>query len=125
MLDHVSIGVRDIAASRRFYDAVLATLGYRCLHEGDHYAGYGDTQAQFWINVSPAPVPADERSGLHFCFAAASRAAVDAFHAAALAAGGVDNGGPGLRAEYGPNYYAAFAKDHDGYRIEAYCGAPA
>jgi catechol 2,3-dioxygenase-like lactoylglutathione lyase family enzyme len=125
MLDHVSIGVRDVAAARRFYDAVLATLGYRCLHEGDHYAGYGDTQAQFWFNTSAAPVPADERSGLHFCFAASSRAAVDAFHAAALAAGGADNGKPGLRADYGPDYYAAFAKDLDGYRIEAHCGAPA
>lgn len=123
MLAHVSIGVRDIAAARRFYDPVLASLGYRPLHEGDHFAGYGDREAEFWINTSPAPVPADERSGLHFCFTAASRAAVDAFYAAALAAGGSDNGGPGLRAEYGPNYYAAFAKDPDGYRVEAYCGA--
>jgi catechol 2,3-dioxygenase-like lactoylglutathione lyase family enzyme len=125
MLDHVSIGVRNAAATRRFYDAVLATLGYRCLHEGDEYGGYGDTQAGFWFSVSAAPVPADERSGLHFCFAAPSRAAVDAFHAAALAAGGTDNGKPGLRPDYGPTYYAAFAKDPDGYRIEAHCGAPA
>jgi catechol 2,3-dioxygenase-like lactoylglutathione lyase family enzyme len=68
------------------------------------------------------PVPADDRSGLHFCFTAPDRASVDAFHTAALTAGGKDNGKPGLRADYGPNYYAAFAVDPDGYRIEAWCG---
>jgi catechol 2,3-dioxygenase-like lactoylglutathione lyase family enzyme len=121
MLDHVSIGVRDVAASRRFYDPVLAALGYRCLFEGDGYAGYGSAQPQFWLNASEAPVPADDRSGLHFSFTASGKAAVDAFHAAALAAGGKDNGKPGPRTEYGPGYYAAFAKDLDGYRIEAHC----
>ena len=70
------------------------------------------------------PVPADERSGLHFCFAAPNAAAVDAFHAAALRAGGHDNGAPGLRPIYGPDYYAAFIIDPDGYRIEA-CYGPA
>lgn len=125
MLDHVSIGVRDLPASRRFYDTVLATLGYRCLYQDDAYAGYGDAYPQFWINASEAPVPADERSGLHVCFAAHNRAAVDAFHAAALAGGGSDNGKPDLRPEYTPTYYAAFAKDLDGYRIEAHCEVPA
>ena len=125
MLDHVSIGVRDFAAAQRFYDAVLATLGYRRLYEGEGYAGYGDAQPQFWVHASAAPVPADDRSGLHFCFTAPSRAAVEAFHAAALAGGGADNGKPGPRPDYGPTYYAAFAKDLDGYRIEAHCGAPA
>jgi len=67
-------------------------------------------------------VPADEKSGLHFCFAAPTRRAADAFHAAALKSGGRDNGKPGLRADYGPGYYAAFAIDPDGYRIEAHCG---
>ena len=119
MLDHVSIGVRDIARSRHFYDAVLATLGYRCLLEGDHYAGYGHGNPEFWVNTSPAPVPADDRSGLHFSFVASSPAAVDAFHAAALAAGGLDNGKPGLRPDYGPTYYAAYVVDPDGYRLEA------
>jgi catechol 2,3-dioxygenase-like lactoylglutathione lyase family enzyme len=66
-------------------------------------------------------VPANERSGLHICFAAPDRASVDAFHKA-LNAGGADNGTPGLRVDYGPNYYAAFAVDPDGYRIEAWCG---
>ena len=67
-------------------------------------------------------MPADEKSGLHFCFTAPSRAAVDAFHSAALRAGGRDNGAPGLRVQYGPDYYAAFVIDPDGYRIETYCG---
>ena len=68
------------------------------------------------------PVAADQGSGLHFCLSAPTRAAVDAFHAAALAAGGKDNGRPGPRADYGPDYYAAFAVDPDGYRLEASCG---
>jgi catechol 2,3-dioxygenase-like lactoylglutathione lyase family enzyme len=121
MLDHVSIGVRDFARARRFYDAVLATLGARALHAGDGYAGYGQQHPDFWVMTSAAPVPPDDRSGLHFCFTAATREAVEAFHAAALQAGGVDNGKPGPRPDYGPTYYAAFAKDPDGYRIEAHC----
>ncbi len=125
MLDHVSIGVRDIAATRRFYDAALAPLGYTCLSAGADSLGYGRDGVAFWISKSERPVPADAGSGLHFCFTAGDRPAVDAFHAAALAAGGTDNGAPGLRADYGANYYAAFAVDPDGYRIEAYGGKPA
>jgi catechol 2,3-dioxygenase-like lactoylglutathione lyase family enzyme len=126
MLDHVSIGVRDIAAARRFYDAALAPLGYACLSEGEGSLGYGRGEAiAWWISRVDRPVPADMGSGLHFCFAAPDRAAVDAFHAAALAAGGRDNGAPGLRPDYGSTYYAAFAIDPEGYRVEAYCGAPA
>lgn len=125
MFDHVSIGVRDIARARRFYDAALAPLGFTCLSEGADSLGYGADAVALWIGASAAPVPADPRSGLHFCFAAPSRAAVDAFHAAALSAGGSDNGAPGLRPDYGPDYYAAFAIDPDGYRLEAYCGRPA
>lgn len=123
MLDHVSIGVRDAATSRPFYDAVFAAIGAKPLHEGDGYAGYGRQEAQFWVQASSHPVPADMRSGLHFCFTAASRAAVDAFHAAGLAHGGTDNGPPGLRPDYGPDYYAAFVIDPDGYRIEAHTHA--
>ena len=123
MLDHVSIGVRDIAATRRFYDAALVPLGYRCLSEGGDSLGYGGADGvAFWISRTDRPVPADAGSGLHFCFKAPTRAAVDAFHAAALAAGGADNGKPGLRPDYGATYYAAFAVDPDGYRVEAYCG---
>ncbi len=122
MIDHVSIGVRDIARTKRFYDAALKPLGYECLSEGAGSLGYGSAAVVFWISAAERPVPPDEKSGLHFCFAAPSRRSVDAFHAGALKAGGRDNGGPGLRADYGPNYYAAFAVDPDGYRIEAYCG---
>lgn len=122
MIDHISIGVRDVAASGRFYDAALAPLGYRRLSDSADSVGYGDTAAVYWIGASKRPVPPDPDSGLHICFAASSRAAVDEFYAAALAAGGRDNGKPGIRSVYGPNYYAAFVVDPDGYRIEAYCG---
>ncbi|BBK40507.1 glyoxalase [Allostella vacuolata] len=122
MLDHFSIGVRDIARTRRFYDAALAPLGYRCLSEGADSLGYGADRVVLWISQTDHPVPADMRSGLHFCFAAPDRPSVDRFHAAGLAAGGQDNGLPGVRADYSENYYAAFAIDPDGYRVEAYCG---
>jgi catechol 2,3-dioxygenase-like lactoylglutathione lyase family enzyme len=122
MLDHVSIGVRDLAAARRFYDAVLARLGYRCLYEYDAGAGYGAEHPQFWLGATEHPVAPDDRSGLHICFHAPTRAAVDLFHATALKAGGRDNGKPGPRPDYGPSYYAGFVYDLDGYRIEAHCG---
>jgi catechol 2,3-dioxygenase-like lactoylglutathione lyase family enzyme len=122
MLDHVSIGVSDIAAAKRFYDAVLQPLGYRCLYEDPATLGYGGTETSFWLYAVARPVPPDETSGLHFCFAAPSPEAVDAFHAAALRSGGRDNGQPGLRPDYGPEYYAAFVVDLDGYRIEAHHG---
>ncbi len=122
MIDHLSIGVRSIKAARRFYDAVLAALGYRLLQEYPTSLGYGDAHAELWLLEAERPVPADEQSGLHLCFGAPDRKSVDAFHQAALKAGGKDNGGPGLRADYGPDYYAAFAIDPDGYRLEAYCG---
>ena len=80
MLDHVSIGVRDIAATRRFYDAALAPLGYTCLSAGADSLGYGRDGVAFWISKADRPVPADAGSGLHFCFTADDRAAVDAFH---------------------------------------------
>jgi catechol 2,3-dioxygenase-like lactoylglutathione lyase family enzyme len=125
MLDHVSIGVRDLKAAKRFYDAALKPLGYSCLHEFDGTLGYGDKTAGLWVSAAESPVPADPKSGLHFCFNAPDRQSVAAFHDAALQAGGRDNGKPGLRTDYGPNYYAAFVIDPDGYRIEAYCGAAA
>ncbi|PBB94392.1 glyoxalase/bleomycin resistance/extradiol dioxygenase family protein [Mesorhizobium sp. WSM3864] len=121
MLDHVSIGVRDSGASKRFYDAALEPLGYSCLSQSPGSLGYGARTVELWVNEAGRPVPADADSGLHFCFAAPTRAGVDAFHAAALLAGGKDNGRPGLRAAYGDNYYAAFVIDPDGYRLEAYC----
>jgi catechol 2,3-dioxygenase-like lactoylglutathione lyase family enzyme len=122
MIDHVSIGVRDIAKAQRFYDAVLEPLGYARLSTGAGSAGYGGAAPAFWLGATDRPVPADEKSGLHICFRAPDRKGVDAFHAAALKAGGRDNGKPGLRKDYGAHYYAAFVVDPDGYRIEAYCG---
>jgi catechol 2,3-dioxygenase-like lactoylglutathione lyase family enzyme len=112
MIDHVSIGVRDLARAKHFYDSALKPLGYCCLSESAGSLGYGAEAPQLWI------IAAEQ---LHFCFAASGADAVAAFHRAALAAGGHDNGAPGVRAEYGPAYYAAFVVDPDGYRLEAYC----
>jgi len=125
MLNHISIGVRDIVRTKTFYDAALKPLGYSCLSESASSLGYGKENVALWISASDSPVPADTASGLHFCFDAPTRKGVAAFHAGALGAGGKDNGAPGLRADYGANYYAAFVVDPDGYRIEVYCGAEA
>ena len=122
MLDHVSIGVSDIPRSGRFYDAALKPLGYTRLSDGESSLGYGAKAVGLWIGAAKKPVKPDMESGLHFCFVAPDRKAVDAFYSAALKAGGKDNGKPGLRADYSPTYYAAFVIDPDGYRIEAYCG---
>jgi catechol 2,3-dioxygenase-like lactoylglutathione lyase family enzyme len=123
MISHVSIGVRDIPRTKRFYDAIFAPLGYNCLSYDDGSLGYGRDAIAFWILGAECPVPPDDKSGLHFCFTAPTRESVNAFHAAALRSGGRDNGSPGIRAEYGPDYYAAFVIDPDGYRIEAWCGS--
>jgi len=121
MINHVSIGVRDLARTKRFYEAALQPLGYRCLSEGKGSLGFGGDAVAFWVSVVEHPVPADKESGLHFCFNAPTRNSVNAFYSAALDAGGRDNGQPGVRAEYDPDYYAAFVVDPDGYRIEAHC----
>ncbi len=122
MFDHVSIGVADIPRSGKFYDAALKPLGYTRLSDGEASLGYGAKAVALWLGATKKPVKPDTDSGLHFCFVARDRKSVDAFHAAALKAGGSDNGKPGVRADYGPKYYAAFVIDPDGYRIEAYCG---
>jgi catechol 2,3-dioxygenase-like lactoylglutathione lyase family enzyme len=124
MINHVSIGVRDVARSKRFYDAAFEPLGYACLSHSSASLGYGNDNVALWIGGTDHPVPEDDKSGLHFCFDAPSRQAVDAFHAAAMRTGGRDHGKPGLRADYGANYYAAFVIDPDGYRLEAYCARP-
>ena len=121
MLNHVSIGVRDVARSGKFYDAALKPLGYKRLSDGETSLGYGNDAVALWVQKSGSPVPADMASGLHFCFDAPSRKSVAEFYKAALGAGGKDNGQAGLRADYGDNYYAAFVIDPDGYRLEAYC----
>ncbi len=125
MINHTSMGVTDIPRAKLFYDAALKPLGYKCLSEGDTSLGYGADHVEFWIGNAKKPVKPDPESGLHFCFDAPTRKSVDAFHKAALAAGGRDNGKPGLRADYDANYYAAFVIDPEGYRIEAYCSQPA
>jgi catechol 2,3-dioxygenase-like lactoylglutathione lyase family enzyme len=120
MIDHVSIAVRDLKAGERFYTALLATLGMTKLREWpDAAIGYGKKYPEFWINrrADMPRVAAD--SGVHICLRASSAEAVDAFHAAALAAGGTSDGAPGLRGQYHENYYAAFIRDPDGNRIEA------
>ena len=120
MINHVSIGVRDVARSKKFYDAALKPLGYKLLSDGETSLGYGDKSVALWVQKSDSPVPADMASGLHFCFDAPSRKSVDGFHKGAMGAGGKDNGPAGLRADYGDNYYAGFVIDPDGYRLEAY-----
>ena len=127
MLDHVGAVVSDIARSRTFYDAAFAPLGIAVMMEvtaeqtgGHAHLGYGsDGQPYFWIGTGG---PSTGR--LHVAFTAGSRAVVDAFHKAALAAGGTDNGAPGLRPHYHSNYYGAFVLDPDGLNIEAVCHVP-
>jgi len=121
MLDHISIGVLDIEKARKFYDAALKPLGHSCLSHDEGSLGYGTDRVRFWISRVESPVPANPNSGLHFCFAAPTRKAVNTFHNAALGQGGANNGDPGLRPDYGQNYYAALVLDPDGYRLEAYC----
>ena len=120
MLHHLSFAVTDIARSGAFYDAVLAPLGYGRVWEDETFVGYGIEAGKdvFALKLRPenAGVPGD---GFHVAFAAPTREAVNAFYEAALAHGGRDNGGAGLHPEYGPDYFAAFVMDPDGYRIEA------
>jgi catechol 2,3-dioxygenase-like lactoylglutathione lyase family enzyme len=122
MLDHVTISVSNIAQAIAFYDRALAPLGVERLYaEGTSAFGYGaEKKAFFWIGLRDTV-----QTGAHIAFAAKDRASVDAFHAAALAAGGRDNGAPGLRPHYHANYYGAFILDPDGHNIEAVCHRPA
>jgi catechol 2,3-dioxygenase-like lactoylglutathione lyase family enzyme len=120
MIDHISIAVRDLAAAARFYERLLATLGMIKLREWpDAAVGYGKKYPEFWINKRASMAPIATDSGVHICLRAPSTEAVDAFHAAAIMAGGASDGVSGLRAEYHENYYAAFIRDPDGNRIEA------
>ena len=127
MLDHIGLTVSDFAKARRFFDAALQPLGIGIVMEvsaeltgGDPYVGYGsDGRPYFWIGTGGPPT-----GRLHVALSAHDRAGVDAFYAAAMAAGGRDNGPPGIRAHYHPNYYGAFVLDPDGHNIEAVCHAP-
>ena len=124
MLDHIGLSVADFERARVFYEAALKPLGLGAIMEvtaeetgGDAHAGFGENdKAFFWIGTGAKP-----RGGTHVAFTAKTRAEVEAFYRAALAAGGRDNGAPGLRPEYHPNYYGAFVFDPDGNNIEAVC----
>ena len=122
MLDHVTIGVSDTERSKAFYDQALRPLGIARLYaEGENFAGYGvPPKAFFWIGLRETP-----QTGAHIAFTAPDRATVDRFHQEALAAGGRDNGQPGIRPHYHANYYGAFVLDPDGNNIEAVCHLPA
>ena len=117
MIDHVVLGVRDVAASRAFYERALAPLGVGVVLDFPGYVSFGE-QGRPWFFVADGREPTRQ---VHVAFGAADRATVDAFHAAALAAGGVDNGAPGPRPQYHPDYYGAFVFDPDGNNIEAVC----
>jgi catechol 2,3-dioxygenase-like lactoylglutathione lyase family enzyme len=127
MLDHIGLTVSDYAQAKAFFDAALSPLGIAVVMEvtaeqtgGHAHAGYGsDGRPYFWFGNGGAPT-----GGVHVAFTAKDRATVDAFYAAAMAAGGRDNGPPGIRAHYHPNYYGAFVLDRDGHNIEAVCHAP-
>jgi len=117
MIDHVGITVSNIAQSKQFYSAALAPLGYAIIMDGGGFAGFGVAgKPDFWIAGSPNPP-----SPVHVALLAPDRATVDAFHQGAMAAGGSDNGAPGPRTQYHPNYYGAFVLDPDGHNIEAVC----
>lgn len=127
MLDHIGLTVTDFDKAKAFFDAALAPLGIGVVMEvtveqtgGDRHLGYGsDGKPYFWIGTGGVAT-----GRLHVALATDARAKVDAFYAAAMAAGGQDNGPPGLRAHYHPDYYGAFVLDPDGHNIEAVCHAP-
>lgn len=116
MFDHIGFNVADLTKSKLFYLAALAPLGHKLLAEGDGWVMIGDESGRIWIAAhGPASSP------FHLAVAAKTRAQVRAFHTAALAVGGRDNGAPGIRSNYSPHYYAAFVLDPDGHNVEAVC----
>jgi catechol 2,3-dioxygenase-like lactoylglutathione lyase family enzyme len=119
MIDHISVGVSDLARSARFYELALAPLGLTRLVERPANIGFGKAYPEFWINLRPAMTRVSPDTGSHLCFRAKTTGEVDAFHVAAVEAGGVSDGAPGLRPHDRVRYYAAFVLDPDGNRIEA------
>lgn len=118
MIDHVSIGVRDLAVSAAFYEQALAPLGLKRLVDTQARVAFGTRYPELWLNHRPhmSIVPAD--TGSHLCLRARSTEAIDGFHQAAISSGGTDDGAPGLRQATMVTYYAAFVRDPDGNRIE-------
>lgn len=119
MIDHVSIEVADLARASAFYEKVLSEIGLTKLVEREATVGFGKRYPEFWLNLRTGKEPTPPTSGMHVCLRAPSTEAVDAFHAAALAAGAAEDGRPDPRPQYSPIYYAAFVRDLDGNRIEA------
>ncbi len=119
MIDHVSIPVRDLTASTAFFRRVLAPLGYALLVERPHTVGFGKRYPEVWLNARPEMPAVPHNSGHHVCLRAASRGAVEAFHAEALAGGGTDAGAPGERQAAMTTYFGAFVYDPDGNKLEA------
>ena len=119
MIDHISISVRNLDRAARFYDAVLGVIGYQMLDVRPHTIGFGKQYPEFWINLRAAMAPLSDDCGTHVALRVRAAELVDAFHDAALAAGGASDGAPGLRPRHGRGYYAAFIRDPDGNRIEA------
>jgi catechol 2,3-dioxygenase-like lactoylglutathione lyase family enzyme len=119
MIDHVSVGVRDLERSALFYEKILAPLGLSRLVTRPATVGFGKTYPEFWINLRADMAGVEPASGVHICLRARSIREVDAFHGAALNAGGSSDGAPGLRPHDRVRYYAAFVRDPDGNRIEA------
>jgi catechol 2,3-dioxygenase-like lactoylglutathione lyase family enzyme len=119
MIDHVSVGVSDLAHSTVFYEAVLGTLGMTCLVRREAAAGFGKRYPEVWLNHRPDMAPVAAATGAHLCLRARSEDAVRAFHAAALANGGTDDGAPGPRQAAMITYFGAFVRDPDGNRLEA------
>jgi catechol 2,3-dioxygenase-like lactoylglutathione lyase family enzyme len=119
MIDHVSVGVADLDRGARFYETVLAALGLSRLVTRHATVGFGKTYPEFWINLRANMTKVPHESGTHICLRAKTKAEVDAFHAAALTAGGMSDGAPGIRPHDRVKYYAAFVIDPDGNRIEA------
>jgi catechol 2,3-dioxygenase-like lactoylglutathione lyase family enzyme len=119
VIDHVSIAVRDLERAPRFYEAVLGAIGYAKLEVRPHTIGFGKTYPEIWLNLRASMAPHPDDSGAHVALRVRSTELVDAFHAAALAAGGTSDGAPRLRPQHGEGYYAAFIRDSDGNRVEA------
>jgi catechol 2,3-dioxygenase-like lactoylglutathione lyase family enzyme len=120
VIDHISIAVSDLNRAERFYTELLATLGMAKMREWPNAAiGFGKKHPEFWLNRRDTMGRVAADSGVHICLRAPDTASVDAFHAAALKAGGASDGAPGLRPHYHLSYYAAFIRDPDGNRIEA------
>jgi catechol 2,3-dioxygenase-like lactoylglutathione lyase family enzyme len=121
MIDHIGIDVRDLEMSKTFYASALAPLGYELIMEVQGSAGFGVRgKPEFWIHGAKQTTPR-----VHVAFRSENRTSVREFHAAALKAGAKDNGPPGVRTMYHPNYFGAFVVDPDGHNIEAVCHAPA